>query len=84
MIQIVVNMRGRREVQQYLKPSVKRGGGSVMAWSCVVCCVGDLVEIHEIMNIENYHLILNHHAIIYRKQRLNFSMAMIPDTLPMQ
>ena len=49
---------------EYLTPSVKHGGGNVMVWRCFEAGkVGDLYKAEEILNMEGYHSILQHHAI---------------------
>jgi transposase len=59
----------RRKIREPLRndtiqPTVKHGGGSVMVWGCFMGTkVGDLYRINGIMNKEQYHQILVHHAI---------------------
>ena len=45
-------------------PTIKHGGGSVMVWGCFAGeRVGDLNQVHGILNQHGYHSILQRHAI---------------------
>ena len=45
-------------------PTIKHGGGSVMVWGCFAGeRVGDLYQVHGILNQHGYHSILQRHAI---------------------
>jgi transposase len=47
-----------------IQPTVKHGGGSIMMWGCFLGeRVGDLHRVQGIMKKEDYHSILQHHAI---------------------
>jgi hypothetical protein len=47
-----------------IQPTVKHGGGSIMMWGCFMAgSVGDLYRVDGIMRKEDYHSILQRHAI---------------------
>ena len=55
---------GERMSQNCVVPTVKHGGGAVMVWGCFGGGkVGDLVKIQGIMRKEEYHSILQRHAV---------------------
>ena len=55
---------GARMASQCIVPTVKHGSGSVMLWGCFAGeNVGDLFEVKGIMKKEEYHKILQKHAI---------------------
>ena len=46
---------GEKMKDDYLKPAVKHGGGSIIVWGCLTANgVSDLVRIDGIMNAEKY------------------------------
>lgn len=62
--QYVRRMVGERAIDACIVPTVKHGGGSVMVWGCFGGeRSGDLIQIKGIMKKEQYHSILQRHAI---------------------
>jgi len=60
----VRRMRGERCINQYITPTVKHGGGSVMVGGCFGNDkVGDLIHIKDTLTKERYHRILQYHAL---------------------
>lgn len=50
--------------EQYIAPTVKHGGGSVMIWGCFGgASNGDISKITGTMTTEGYHNVLKRHAI---------------------
>lgn len=61
--QYVRRLVGERMIAQNIIPTVKHGGGSVLAWGCFAGDkVGNLVKIEGIMDKKMYHRILQRHA----------------------
>ena len=55
---------GEGMIPQCVTPTVKHGAGSVIVWGCFAADkVGDLHQIHGILNQHGYHSILQRHAI---------------------
>lgn len=62
--QYVRRMHTESAADSCIVPTVKHGGGSVMVWGCFGGeRSGDLIQIKGIMNKEQYHSILQRHAI---------------------
>jgi transposase len=62
--QYVRRKPNERYIPQCVLPTVKHGGGSVMVWGCFSYGgVGELVKVEGIMRKEQYHNILQRHAI---------------------
>ena len=60
----VRRQNGERMTDGCVVPTVKHGGGSVLVWGCFGGkSSGDLVQIKGIMKKEQYHSILQRHAI---------------------
>ena len=60
----VIRSPSERTSDNCIVPTIKHGGGSVMVWGCFGGGIaGDLVQITGIMRKEEYHSILQRHAI---------------------
>ena len=57
-------VKGEELRNDTIQPTVKHGGGSIMMWGCFLADrVGDLYRVDGIMKKEDYHLILQRHAV---------------------